>query len=392
MPTRLGSVKCLLVITGVLMIGATGHAAVPEKPGVSIILTAFGDKDATFGETQPFLQVLKDKVDRTSKSAFCKGVYEGHISGQSVVIVTTGTGSDNAGPCMQELLYHYKTRIREVIWSGIGGVTPAVGGLVDRQGRIRDPIEPVMIGDVCISALAWNYDLNFSSAGDWARVSRDSGKPYDPTGSWWPMKDSQGKTSVLGFENVQLFTIADKALADELITVARKLSWPPLAPDVQTKVERYFAADQVRPVRIFDSTQCGEVAGNNFWHGVVEDRLARQYLASLIAVSGYAPATTSEDDVVVFSAMESGAWMSVVARWNQARNVKIPMAVIRGASNYDHVPLDSRGETKPGPDGKPLTAMDDILLGFEESGASLAWNNAARPVLELLASRARRQK
>ena len=31
----------------------------PGKPKVSIILTAFGDKDATFGETQPFLKAMK---------------------------------------------------------------------------------------------------------------------------------------------------------------------------------------------------------------------------------------------------------------------------------------------------------------------------------------------
>ena len=55
---------------------------------------------------------------------------------------------------------------------------------------------------------------------------------------------------------------------------------------VQEKVERYFSSDQVRPVRVFDYTQCGEVGGNNFWHGVVEDRLSRQYLAGLIAASG----------------------------------------------------------------------------------------------------------
>ena len=96
----------------------------------TIILTAFGDKEATFGETQPFLLALDNKVDRTPASAFCEGVYEGDLSGQPVVVVTTGTGGDNAGPCMQELLYRYDARVKEVIWSGIGGATPAVGGLV----------------------------------------------------------------------------------------------------------------------------------------------------------------------------------------------------------------------------------------------------------------------
>ncbi len=380
-------IKIMLMFGGLLTIGGCNNdnSSNPVDSRVSIILTAFGD--ASSGETLPFLKVLENRVDRTSASAFCKGVYEGELSGQSVVIVTTGTGSDNSGPCAQELLFQYGARIKEIIWSGIGGATPAVGGLVNQAGQMRNPVEPVMIGDVCISALSWNYDLHFSSVTDWATASRAAGNRYNPAGGWWPMKDSNGNTTVIGFENVQLFTIADKALAEELLAAAQQALWPPLDPEVLPKVERYFGAEQIRPTRVFDFTQCAEVASNDFWHGVVEDRLARQYLASLIAASGYAPAATSEDDVVVFSAMESATWMSIVARWNQHYGVNIPMAVIRAASNYDHVPLDANGDPKPGPDGKPLTAMDDILLGFEEAGASFAANNAARSVLKLFESR-----
>jgi hypothetical protein len=380
------TMKLTLILGGLLAMGGCNNDNSSNPVDrVSIILTAFGD--ASSGETQPFLNVLENRVDRTSASAFCKGVYEGELSGQSVVIVTTGTGSDNSGPCTQELLSQYGARIKEIIWSGIGGATPAVGGLVNSAGQMRHPIEPVMIGDVCISALSWNYDLHFSSVTDWANASRTAGHRYNPAGGWWPMKDSDGETTVIGFDNVQLFTIADKALADELLAAAQQVLWPLLDPDVLPKVERYFSTEQIRSTRVFDSTQCAEVASNDFWHGVVEDRLARQYLASLIAVSGYGPATTSEDEVVVFSAMESATWMSIVTRWNQHYGVNIPMAVIRAASNYDHVPLDANGDPKLGPDGKPLTAMDDILLGFEEAGASFAANNAARPVLKLFESR-----
>jgi len=98
----------------------------PPFGRVSIILSAFGD--ASGGETQPFLDVLAHKVDRTRDATYCGAVYEGTISGQPVVVVTTGMGADNSGPCMQELLYWYGTRIREVIWSGIGGASPAIGG------------------------------------------------------------------------------------------------------------------------------------------------------------------------------------------------------------------------------------------------------------------------
>ncbi len=79
-----------------LMAGAGQGSAAPAAagPARTVILTAFGDPEATYGETQPFLKALQDKVVRTPDSAFCEGVYEGLISGQPVVVVTTGTGGD----------------------------------------------------------------------------------------------------------------------------------------------------------------------------------------------------------------------------------------------------------------------------------------------------------
>ena len=57
----------------------------------SVILTAFGDSAGTWRDAA-LPQALQDKVDRTGESAFCEGVYEGELSGQLVVVVTTGTG------------------------------------------------------------------------------------------------------------------------------------------------------------------------------------------------------------------------------------------------------------------------------------------------------------
>jgi hypothetical protein len=162
---------------------------------------------------------------------------------------------------------------------------------------------------------------------------------------------------------------------------AQQVTWPAMGADVQAKVEHFFTADQVRPVRVFDYTQCGEVAGNNFWHGAVESKLARKYLAGLITAAGFAQ--VEEDAVMTFSAMEASAWMSVLARWNAHHDVSILMAVIRGASNYDQMALDASGNPVMGEDGQPLTAMADILENFKEAGASFAWGNAAQPVLKL---------
>jgi hypothetical protein len=78
----------------------------------TIILAATGDTAASAGEAQSLALALQNRVDRSAASTFCKGVYEGEISGQPVVIVTTGAGSENAGPCMQELLHQYGVPIK----------------------------------------------------------------------------------------------------------------------------------------------------------------------------------------------------------------------------------------------------------------------------------------
>jgi hypothetical protein len=356
-------------------------------PRVSVVLTAFGDKEATYGETQPFLKALSGIEDRTLDAAFCKGLYEGQFFGQPVVIATTGTGADNSGPCMQEILGMYGQRIKEVIWSGIGGVSPAVGGIVDvKTGKLKPGPEAVMIGDVCISPLAWSYDLHFSSVADW-KAAVDKGDDPVSTAGWYPMKESSGKADVIGFENVQQAVIADKALADELLAAARQVAWPPLDADTQRVVGRFFPVSAVRPVRVFDYTQCAEVASNTFFHGVVEDRLSRQSLAELINASGYAADKRTEDDVVVFSAMEAVAWASIVQRWTAKTDAPIPLVIVRAGSNYDHLPLDENGQPRPGADGKPMTAMADILLGFADSGASFAAHTAALPVLKMFEMR-----
>jgi hypothetical protein len=85
--------------------------------------------------------------------------------------------------------------------------------------------------------------------------------------------------------------------------------------------------------------------------------------------------------------MEASGWMGALTKWNTANGLAIPMAVVRAASNYDQVPLNRDGTPVKGPDGRPLTALQDIKLGFKTAGADYAISNAAAPVLALFASR-----
>lgn len=369
-----------------LILATTTWAAAPvqaSEPGRTIILNAFGNAEGTFGESKPFINAMSGKVDKSASSAYCQGVYDGTISGQPVTVVVTGTAGGNAGPCMQEILGMYDGRIREVIWSGIAGATPAVGGLVDSQGKLRPKAKHVMIGDTCISPLAWNYDLHFSNVTDWA-LAHASKSPDSPTHGWWPMVDSTGKETVPGFQGIQQFVVADKALSDELIAASASATAPTVPISVKSKIKRYFASKDIRPARTFDYTQCAEISSDNFWHGPTEDLLSRQYLAGLINHSGYRTGSkAAASDVVTFSAMEAVPWMSAVARWNEHYGTTIPMSVVRAASNYDQNPFGAKGKN-----GKPLSAMKDILLGFDDFSADYASASAAAPVLTMLSKRA----
>ncbi len=373
------------VVTAAASVASLAPHVTPSPPPRSLILSAFGDAKGTFGESKPFIKALQNPVDRSDQSTFCSAVVEGSLATQPVTVVVTGTGEQNAQACMQEMLGWYSPGVKEVIWSGIAGFSPAVGGLYDNRGQRREGASPVMIGDVCISALSWNYDLHFSSVNDWAS-QRTAQNRYGSSGGWWSIKNARGKQRAPGFQDVQQFVTADRGLADELSAASDAVTWPTKSPGVRRKITRFFPASAIRRVRVFDSSQCGEVAGDNFWHSTTEDLLARRYLASQVRASGLGRPTAR--DVVAVSAMEASGWMGALTRWNTANRLSIPMAVVRSASNYDQVPLNRRGNPVKGPDGKPLNALQDIKVGFKSAGADYAISNAAAPVLALFASRA----
>jgi hypothetical protein len=64
------------------------------------------------------------------------------------------------------------------------------------------------------------------------------------------------------------------------------------------------------------------------------------------------------------------------------------MVVVRSASNYDQVPLQPNGQPVLHKRGKPMTAMQDILLGFDDTSSAYAAAIAAAPVLRMFELRA----
>lgn len=64
------------------------------------------------------------------------------------------------------------------------------------------------------------------------------------------------------------------------------------------------------------------------------------------------------------------------------------MVVLRAASNYDQIPLRADGQPILGKDGQPLTAMQDILLGFDDASSAYAAYASAAPVIRMFELRA----
>ena len=383
-----------LALTGALTSTATASTGLVDTPPPvqrSLILSAFGDAAANYGESLPFIKALASRADRSSESTYCKAVVEGTLFGQAVAVVVTGTGGGNSGPCMQEMLGRYSPNIKEVIWSGIGGATPAVGGMYDKAGKPLGNPE-VMIGDVCVGTASWSWDLHFSNVNDWAANRTPPSDVYAPSGGWWEMVDSQGKQVAPGFDNVQQFIVADPALANEVLNAAKGLRLPKRPASVTEKIARFHPdKSSWRAPKYYSYRVCGgEVSGDNFWHGATEDRLAREYMSALMRSSGI-NRTAKASTIVSFSAMEAVPWMSAVSRWDARFGTKTPMVVVRAASNYDQIPLRANGQPVAGKDGKPLTAMQDILLGFDDTSAAYAAYTSAAPVIRMFELRAAAQ-
>jgi len=381
----------LLAVSAVALVAACAPAGASQvtasSPQRSLILNAFGDAAGTYGESQPFLDALKDKADRTSESAFCQAVVEGTLSGQPVTVAVTGTGGGNSGPCTQEMLSWYPSALKEVIWSGIGGATPAVGGMYDKAGRVLGNPE-VMIGDVCVGTLSWSWDLHFSNVNDWAARRTPPSNIYAPSGGWWEMVDSQGKQVAPGFDNVRQFVVADPALADEVLAASKDVVLPKRPASVTAKIARFHKDPKSwRAPTFYSYKDCGgEVSGDNFWHGATEDMLSREYMSALMRSAKVNP-RASADNIVAFSAMEAVPWMSAVERWTAKNGPTLPMVVVRAASNYDQIPLRRNGQPILNSRGKPMTAMQDILEGFDDTSSAYAASTAAAPVLRMFALR-----
>ncbi len=359
------ALMCVTLIA-IAFLAAQQPAVFAQSPTVkrTVILSAGVGKDATTGkwssESGPFLNALVNPVDVSKSIPNCGQVYEGTIFNQPVAIASQGSpgsgasGKVNAALCAENLIRYYNgvDGIKEFLWSGIAGITPMKGGMVDNQNKLRSD-DKIVIGDVCIGFVLKDYDLQRSSIAE---------------GAWWG-----GETST----NPSSKAAGSLALAQELYQAGQKATWPDVPDGPKTNIAKYHGDQAVRKATVLAPNVCGEITADNFWHGVAEDRQSRILVSGLISETLKQP--TTADQITILTAMEGTGWARALTMYTKNTGKVIPWAYSRSASNYDH-PWFVPGTTTPA-----VTGMESINAGMSAGGGSpYGAITAAVPVLKML--------
>ncbi len=346
----------VLVLTGSTILPLSTVSRASAAAPRTLILSAFAFKDNAGnwqGESAPFLNLLQKGRDVSDKLPYCSMVWEGEIYNQPVSVVTMGVGKVNSATCMSELLdyYHGYTGIKDVLWSGIAGITPMFGGMLDASGNRRSD-ETTVIGDVCATFVARDWDLQFSSAAEQA---------------WWLSSSPNSASVALGSQQLSL----------ELYQAGLAAQWPDLPPGPADNTAKYNGEAALRKPTIYPPDRCAEISGDDFWHGTLEDARARELVAAELSKDLGREITPA--DIVVLTAQEGTGWGVVLDKYAKATGHSIPFAISRSASNFDHPWF-----TSPTSNVFAVTAEQSISAGFAAGGATFGEITAAIPVLKLL--------
>ena len=324
---------------------------------VTVIYTNFGSRDLLgklHGETAPFLTNLESIREVKDDIPMCDDGFEGFLSRQRVLVVTSGMAKVKATACIMDVLSRYGEKVKEVILVGIGGITPMRGGMQNELGRLRNG-ESAMIGDVCINFVAFDFDLQHYSSD---QIGTGSPEPV-----YWPQRSEFPSAYIKG----------SLELAEELYSASAKVEWPAPPNNVQDINTSYHGFS--RSAKAWNIKECLESSSDLFWHDIRSDRQARITGATLlnkIHMSSLTP-----EDILVATSMEAVPVGAVVSWWNRSYGTDIPFAYVRGASNFDHVRLNTDGT--PVIDGR---LSIEILMA--SGGIEYAIETEALPVLMML--------
>lgn len=328
-----------------------------QKEELSVIVVAFGEKDENGqweGEVAPYMQKLKNPQEVSRSVPMCKYALNGKLFDKNVLVVVAGMGKVNMTACIKDVLDYRDGDIREIILSGIAGMSPMRGGLVDQNGSVRND-EPVMVGDVCINSVAVDFDLQ--------RYSADSANTKSPNPLFWPSdalfsaKEMRAKTK----------------LAKELERASKNVNFPQVPKQVEEVNLKYHKIS--RKPKVWGLGECLEVSGDLFWHDIRSDSIARLLAYEML---GKINSQVKKESVVIATSMEAVPAGVIVSRWNDLHGKNIDFAYVRSASNFDHVWLDENGF--PAEDGSK--SLEGFGAGYE-----YAIQIQALPVLKMFEMR-----
>jgi hypothetical protein len=331
----------LVLVVAVATLLPASVMAAPAPPNLSVILSAYsypGEDGQWLGESGPFVNALTERQDATETLPYCTTAWTGKLYGQPALVITMGTAKLESSQCAMNLIFSsYYPRIKEVLWAGIAGFSPRVGGYAGDG-------EPTIIGDVCVADVVGNWDLTFSSM---------------VTQSFWPMDWPNRASSAQG----------DADLAREIYRAALKVAWPPLPEGPAANFVKYFPDAKLRQPKAWYGN-CAEVTSDNFWHSSLDDAFAREQVAALL---GKEP-----DEVIAVTAMEVLSWMQAFEDAETISGRHIPMAYVRSSSNFDQ-PWNE----------ETVTGKESIDAGMNGGGSDYGCLTAAAPILKMFELRSK---
>lgn len=323
---------------------------------VTVLFVADPGEFSSTPEAAFLLHNLKDRKDLKGGSSLCPSRSTGTIMGQPVVVITTGIGPTPAALCTTEVLM-CADYIREAIYLGTSGWSPQFGGVLNADNCYAPGKgKPIMIGDVCITPWAINWNCKKA---DWEGQCLSS-----PNLCFRPMEINGPADAFLYgqcvFENTPT---AATELADEIYASAisengtknylspkkvvvdwEKKYWGAMSRG--TNMTYKPAPSNTSKPTIYNRYQCVEVDGQFFYSGTPWEITARDYAALTINMATKSQIATPTT-VVAVAAMEAVGFGEAMEKYNRKESTErlIPYTNIRATSNWLHHPV---GQVSPG--------------------------------------------
>lgn len=298
-------------------------------------------------EAAPLVNKLENRQDISHQVPLCPKAYTGKLEKQPTAVVVGGSAKISMTACTENVLVVKKNQIREIILTGIAGISPKSG----------EATKATMIGDVCINSTAVDFDRQMYSS--------DQQLSQIPNPVFW-RSDSPDPSSR---------TAGSPALARELEAAAREVVWPEVPAQIAEINTRYESVS--RSPQAWGGDECLEVSGDLFWHDSRADLIARTMGANWL--NQVQKTNLKPNEIVVTTAMEAVPVGVVIQSWNDAYGTNIRFAYIRGASNFDR-PREENGV--PATDGRTSLAS-----GMTNDGVNLAIQSEADVILKMLERR-----